>query len=182
MKINVVTITLLLVLCCSVASPANNISDHPLKELDSGILKPRFKAKVILLNGRLITGYFVKVANDSVHLFDPRINDMARIPVTDIQAIKLRRKGAIWKGTVIGVVTGFTAGIVLTSVSLKGQTDVQGEESDGFAYIIGAVVGYAYGGLTGMFIGMHQKKFKINGHLQDRTARRLERFNAEAPR
>lgn len=182
MKINVITFTLLLVSYCSGASHADNLPDHAFKAKHSGVLKPRFKAKVILLNDRIVSGYFIKVADDSVHLLDPRAKDIIRIPVMDIQAIKLRRKGAIWKGVVIGAVTGFTAGIVLTSASLKDDSDARGEESDGFAYMIGAVVGYAYGGLTGMVIGFHQKKFKLNGHLEDRKLKRLERFNAKAPR
>ncbi|MBT1696811.1 hypothetical protein KK083_08005 [Fulvivirgaceae bacterium PWU4] len=165
MKVNVAIITLLLVSCYSITCNSNNFPDHG---KDGRIPSARFKAKVILLDGKLVTGYFVKIADDSVHLFDRRANDITRIPVVDIQTIKLRRKGAIWKGTVIGVVTGLTAGIVLTSASLKDDSDVRGEENDGFAYVIGAVVGYAYGGLGGMFIGMHQKKFNINGHLQIR--------------
>ena len=179
MKINIVTITFLLILCCSGVSPGADVSGYAMEGKER-ISKPRFKAKIVFLDRRIVTGYFVKVAHDSVHLLDPRTNDVARIPVTDIRIMKLRRKGTIWKGALIGAGTGLATAILLTSASLKDPCNSCDEGNEEFAYVIGGILGYGYGGLTGMLIGMHQKKIKMNGHLEGRKLKRLERFNAKA--
>ncbi|WP_420378252.1 hypothetical protein [Gilvibacter sp.] len=124
-----------------------------------------YKVMVKKMDGTRVRGYFIKADKNGITVdVSKRFEEdgLVVIAAADIAKIKLRRKGSITRGALIGLATGTAIG------GLAGYT--AGDDRGGFvsftkeekAVILGTFFGLC-GTVIGAVIGTSRKKFYIYG-------------------
>ena len=128
--------------------------------------KKKYKAWVTLLNRTDKVKGFLYAVNDSsivVSASSDLVTDQYTaslnnsLAIANIKKIRLRKKGNIGKGYIIGTSIGIVAGILLASGEGDGFTTFA---AAGMMGIVGSVVGTGVGGLSGT------KRYTIDGNQE----------------
>ncbi|MBO9565816.1 MAG: hypothetical protein J7621_23770 [Niastella sp.] len=146
---------------------------------DSSDLKKRiFKVKVLTVSGQSLTGYLNKIADSTLILspqklyFNPynSTTEYNYTPVTfsNITEVQIRRKGAVVRGMLKGIIIGAATGVV-TGFLLGDDKGVNDNSTwcilcttAGEKAVIGGTTGGILGGITGAIIGaVARKRFLI---------------------
>ena len=125
--------------------------------------KKTYKAIIVLNNGKSIRGTLIDIARDSMHLLISK--SIAPISLSDIQTLKVRRKGAVGTGILIGVCSGVFLGYIIGY-----QTYSPPECSGGlcidfgphFSGVAGSLLGILSGSLVGAVIGSGSKEITLD--------------------
>lgn len=125
----------------------------------------RIAASLKLENGLKLKGRFIRTTQDAVTVLTR--NSLIYIGATEITAIRIRRKGVIWRIAAIGAGMGLIAGIIIGydshPIPPNGCLDPGCLEELFFTIeggVIGSVAGAVAGGLIGLASG---KRFEIEG-------------------
>ncbi|HVM88111.1 MAG TPA: hypothetical protein VMT76_07965 [Puia sp.] len=132
-----------------------------------------FKTKVLTLNAISHSGYLYGIGDSILFLSDGKQplcfygsfkNSNLKLDYSDIESLRLYRKGKIWRSTVIGAATGIIIGAV---IGFAGGDDPQGSlfhtTAEEKALAGGTAVGLL-GGITGLIIGLvSHKTFVLHG-------------------
>ncbi|MBS1948611.1 MAG: hypothetical protein JST47_12670 [Bacteroidetes bacterium] len=135
--------------------------------------KTFFRAKVFTLNAESHSGYLYAISDSALFLSNSKQplcfygafkGSSLKFDYSDIEALKLHKKGKIWKPVVVGAVTGMVIGAV---IGFAGGDDPKGSlfytSAGDKALFAGTALGLA-GGVTGLIIGLAANKtFVLKG-------------------
>lgn len=126
-------------------------------------------------NSYNMNGYFYEAGNDYIKILQNSLNDSfldtLKIDITNIYKIKLRKKGAIGKGTWIGALTGtFTGAVIGYTATEEDEDKTWGDFSKGVNSTAWGLTGLMVGTGVGVLVGSKSKKFDINKRLTNYTA------------
>ncbi len=127
-------------------------------------------------NSKIIKGTLYEVNDESLLIMDKHSKEIT-IDASKINIIKIRRKGKIGKGILIGSLTGLATGAIIGIVSGDdpdktvvagwpiGTYTVEGQKKGEKALIYGVLLGLAGGG-AGALIASKREKIIINGSIE----------------
>ncbi|MCX2718446.1 hypothetical protein [Lentiprolixibacter aurantiacus] len=126
-----------------------------------------YMARVLLNSGEKVKGILHSATDDSIFLEDPKTKVQTTVAPEQVAWIKVRRKGRLGRGALIGGVSGgLLAGLTVNwwdnEVDENLGIDVPDNETVLPAILVGAASGAAIGGL----IASKSDKFYINGNRE----------------
>jgi hypothetical protein len=127
-------------------------------------------------NTKNVRGILYEVSNKSLKILDNHSREIV-IAANTIETVKIRRKGKIGKGLLIGALAGAATGAIIGLASgdepdkivdggwLFGTYTAYGTTAGEKAGMLGISLGF-FGGITGAILGTKKEKFQINGDIK----------------
>lgn len=145
--------------------------------------KPIYKAWVYYVDSPIkVKGYLYQVKDSSIVIsgIKPRPtstihpNYLYEISYEHIDVIKIRRNGRVGRGTLIGIGTGFLAGILIGYISGDDPPSYWISMTAREKAIEAAVPLAITGGIVGAIVGLNKKKINISGNFENFKTRQIE--------